>query len=80
MGHVAPEAQVGGPIALLHEGDIVTIDSVTQEISFQVTQEELEKRSKDWTQPPLKYTTGVLAKYAKLVSSASKGAVTDLFE
>jgi dihydroxy-acid dehydratase len=80
VGHVAPEAQVGGPIALLHEGDIVTIDSVTQEISFQVTQEELEKRSKDWTQPPLKYTTGVLAKYAKLVSSASKGAVTDLFE
>ncbi|BBI34907.1 dihydroxy-acid dehydratase [Cohnella abietis] len=80
VGHVAPEAQVGGPIALLHEGDIVTIDSETQDISFQVTQEELERRTKSWVQPPLKASRGALGKYARLVSSASKGAVTDLFE
>ncbi|MBW7456114.1 dihydroxy-acid dehydratase, partial [Paenibacillus sepulcri] len=80
VGHVAPEAQTGGPIALLQEGDTVTIDSETQDISFQVTPEELKKRIREWTPLPLKFTTGVLAKYARLVSSASKGAVTDLFE
>jgi dihydroxy-acid dehydratase len=80
VGHVAPEAQVGGPIGHLREGDIVTIDSETQEISFQVTEEELDERAKNWVQPPLKFTTGVLAKYAWLVSSADKGAVTDLFK
>lgn len=80
VGHVAPEAQVGGPIGLLREGDIITIDSETQGISFQVTEEELEERAKNWVQPPLKFTTGVLAKYAWLVSSADKGAVTDLFK
>ena len=78
VGHVAPEAQVGGPIALLHDGDIITIDSVTQDIRFDVTNEELEQRRMNWVRPPQKYTTGVLAKYAKLVSSASLGAVTDL--
>ena len=78
VGHVSPEAQVGGPIALLHDGDIITIDSVTQDIRFDVTNEELEQRRMDWVKPPQKYTTGVLAKYAKLVSSASLGAVTDL--
>ncbi|MDF2660900.1 MAG: ilvD 2 [Paenibacillus sp.] len=80
VGHVAPEAQVGGPIALLDNGDSVTIDSETQEISFRVTEEEMEKRIRAWNRPPLKVTAGVLAKYARLVSSASKGAVTDLFE
>ncbi|TNJ67124.1 dihydroxy-acid dehydratase [Paenibacillus hemerocallicola] len=80
VGHVAPEAQVGGPIALLDNGDSVTIDSETQEISFRVTEEEMEKRIRAWSRPPLKVTAGVLAKYARLVSSASKGAVTDLFE
>lgn len=80
VGHVAPEAQVGGPIALLQEGDIVTIDSETQEIGFKVSEVELAKRKNEWVQPPLKFTTGVLSKYARLVSSASKGAVTDLFE
>lgn len=80
VGHAAPEAQMGGPIAFLHEGDLVTIDSETQEISFKVTEEELEKRSRDWVQPPLKASTGVLGKYARLVSSAAHGAVTDLFE
>ncbi|NQX67697.1 dihydroxy-acid dehydratase [Paenibacillus alba] len=78
VGHVAPEAQVGGPIAYLQHGDAITIDSETQEISFQITAEELEKRKQAWIQPPLKVSRGVLAKYARLVSSASKGAVTDL--
>lgn len=80
IGHVAPEAQTGGPIALLQDDDIVTIDSETQEISFGVSLEELDNRRKAWIRPQPKFTTGVLAKYARLVSSASKGAVTDLFE
>lgn len=78
VGHIAPEAQVGGPIALLKDGDIITIDSETQELSFNVSEEELEKRRKEWKEPPLRYSRGVLNKYARLVSSASKGAVTDL--
>ncbi|CAH1208876.1 Dihydroxy-acid dehydratase [Paenibacillus plantiphilus] len=78
VGHVAPEAQVGGPIALLQEGDIITIDSETQEIHMNVSAAQLEERAASWIEPPLKYRSGVLAKYAKLVSSASKGAVTDL--
>ncbi|MCF8567396.1 dihydroxy-acid dehydratase [Alicyclobacillus tolerans] len=78
VGHVSPEAQVGGPIALLRNGDRVTIDSETQEIRFEVSNEELDSRAKMWTQPPLKFTSGVLGKYARLVSSASKGAVTDV--
>lgn len=80
VGHVAPEAQVGGPISLLRSGDLVTIDSETQQIMFQVTDEELAARAQDWVQPPLKASSGSLAKYARLVSSASRGAVTDLFE
>ncbi|MBJ9991232.1 dihydroxy-acid dehydratase [Paenibacillus sp. S28] len=77
VGHVAPEAQVGGPIALLREGDIITIDSETQEINMQVSSEELEERAKQWFPPQLKHSAAVLRKYARLVSSASKGAVTD---
>lgn len=77
VGHVAPEAQVGGPIALLREGDLITIDSETQQLTVEVSEAELSERKQQWKQPPLKYTKGILAKYAKLVSSASKGAVTD---
>ncbi|WP_079527036.1 dihydroxy-acid dehydratase [Halobacillus hunanensis] len=77
IGHVAPEAFVGGPVGLLKEGDTITIDSDTQQINFDVTDEELEKRKQEWVQPELRHKTGVLAKYARLVSSASKGAVTD---
>ncbi|NRF95623.1 dihydroxy-acid dehydratase [Paenibacillus frigoriresistens] len=80
VGHVSPEAQVGGPIALLRNKDIITIDSETQQIMFQVTEEELAARAQAWVQPPLKANSGVLAKYARLVSSASKGAVTDISE
>ncbi|WP_020620782.1 dihydroxy-acid dehydratase [Paenibacillus daejeonensis] len=79
VGHISPEAQVGGPIALLKNGDIITIDSETQQMMFQVSEEELAARAQAWVQPPLRVKSGVLAKYAKLVSSASKGAVTDLF-
>ncbi|WP_405169738.1 dihydroxy-acid dehydratase [Paenibacillus sp. FSL H8-0280] len=80
VGHVSPEAQVGGPISLLQSGDIITIDSDIQEIKVEVPEEELAARAQAWVQPPLKVKSGVLAKYAKLVSSASKGAVTDLME
>lgn len=78
VGHIAPEAQVGGPIAHLRDGDIITIDSDANELSFNVSEAELEKRKAEWKEPPLRYSRGVLNKYAKLVSSASKGAVTDL--
>ncbi len=77
VGHAAPEAQVGGPIAVLRDGDIVTIDSETQELSFDVSEEELAERLRLWSAPPLKAARGALAKYARLVSSAAKGAVTD---
>lgn len=77
VGHVSPEAQVGGPIAMLRSGDLVTIDSETQQLTFEVTDEELAARTRAWVQPPLKFSSGVLGKYARLVASASKGAVTD---
>ncbi|WP_433743612.1 dihydroxy-acid dehydratase [Paenibacillus amylolyticus] len=80
VGHVSPEAQVGGPIALLQNGDMITINSDIQEMKVEVSEEELAARAKAWVQPPLKVKSGVLGKYAKLVSSASKGAVTDLME
>ncbi|WP_342551179.1 dihydroxy-acid dehydratase [Paenibacillus sp. FSL R7-0652] len=80
VGHVSPEAQVGGPIALLQNGDLITINSDIQEMKVKVSEEELAARAKAWVQPPLKVKSGVLGKYAKLVSSASKGAVTDLME
>ncbi len=77
VGHVAPEAQVGGTIALVHEGDSVTIDAEKRLLQLNVDDAELERRRAAWQAPPIKYQRGVLAKYAKLVSSASKGAVTD---
>ena len=76
IGHVAPEAMVGGPIALIRDGDTVTMDVETRELSMNVSDEELAERKKAWSAPEPHYTRGVLAKYAKLVSSASKGAVT----
>ncbi|MFF2479911.1 dihydroxy-acid dehydratase [Paenibacillus sp. NPDC058071] len=77
VGHVSPEAQVGGPIALLQTGDTVTIDSETQQITMEISEEELAARAKAWVEPPLKVSSGALVKYARLVASASKGAVTD---
>ncbi len=77
VGHVAPEAAVGGPIGLLKEGDSVTIDAHKQLIEVNITQAELAARKAAWKPPAPKYTRGVLAKFAKLASTASRGAVTD---
>jgi dihydroxy-acid dehydratase len=79
VGHVTPEAAVGGPIALVKNGDVITIDAETNSISMDVSAEELERRKAEWTPPRMVVTRGVLAKYAALVSDASHGAVTDLF-
>jgi len=77
VGHVAPEAAVGGPLALVKEGDAITIDAEDLRLDVAVDAAELEKRRAAWRPPTPRYTTGVLAKYAKLVSSAAVGAVTD---
>ena len=78
VGHVAPEAAVGGAIALVKEGDTITIDAHQRLLQLHVSDEELESRRAAWQPPQPRYTRGVLAKYAKLVSSSSLGAVTDL--
>jgi dihydroxy-acid dehydratase len=78
VGHVAPEAAVGGTIGLVQEGDTITIDAHARLLQLNVSDGELEKRRANWQPPKPRYTTGVLAKYAKLVSSSSVGAVTDL--
>lgn len=78
IGHIAPEAQIGGPIALVRTNDIITIDSTTGTISMDVSDEELQQRRTEWSMPPYKYSRGVLSKYIKLVEQANKGAVTDL--
>ena len=76
VGHVAPEAAVGGPIAMVNEGDEITLDIPARQLNVKLTEEELTDRRAKWTPPPPNYTTGALAKYAKLASSASEGAVT----
>ena len=78
VGHVSPEAFDGGPIALVEDGDVITIDAVKNKIDVQLSSEELAERKKQWQQPELKVKFGVLYKYAKQVSSASKGCLTDL--
>jgi dihydroxy-acid dehydratase len=78
VGHVAPEAAVGGAIALVQEGDTITIDADARLLQLNVSDEELTQRRANWQPRPPRYTKGVLAKYAKLVASSSVGAVTDL--
>ena len=78
VGHVAPEAAVGGPIALVEEGDLITIDAERRLLEVDVCKDELVRRREAWSPPPPRYTAGVLHKYARQVSSASLGAVTDL--
>ncbi|MCY7277989.1 MAG: dihydroxy-acid dehydratase, partial [Phormidesmis sp. CAN_BIN44] len=78
VGHVAPEAYVGGTIALVQEGDSITIDAPARLLQLNVPDDELERRRAAWKPPAPRYTRGVLAKFAKLVSSSSLGAVTDL--
>lgn len=79
VGHVTPEAAVGGPIAIIETGDGITIDAENKTLNLNIPQEEIDARLKKWTPPAAKETRGVLAKYAKLVCSASEGAVTDKF-
>lgn len=79
VGHVTPEAQVGGNIALVKDGDHIRIDAEKNEIHVDLTQEELTSRKAEWTEPPLRAQKGTLYKYAKTVSSASEGCVTDEF-
>ena len=78
VGHVAPEAAVGGTIALVQDGDQITIDAHARKLEVHVSAQELEERKAKWEKPRPRYTKGVLAKYAKLVSSSSVGAITDL--
>jgi dihydroxy-acid dehydratase len=76
VGHVAPEAASGGPIAIVREGDIISLDVATRSINLDLTSEQIAARLADWVPPPPLYTGGVMAKYARLVGSASEGAVT----
>jgi len=80
VGHVTPEAAVGGPIALLKNGDTITIDAEKREVNANISNAEMKRRAKAWKPPKPRYKRGVLAKYARLVSSASLGAVTDLLD
>ena len=77
VGHITPEAQVGGPVALVANGDKITIDAVNNTLMVDVSDEELAARRKTWTAPPYKATRGTLYKYIKNVRSASLGCVTD---
>jgi dihydroxy-acid dehydratase len=76
VGHIAPEAQVGGPIAIVQDGDIITIDAERNELSINLSDDEIAQRLQNWQAPAPRYRTGVLSKYVKLVTSASEGAVT----
>jgi dihydroxy-acid dehydratase len=76
VGHIAPEAFVGGPIAVVHEGDMITIDLEKRTIDLEVPAAEVKARLEAWKAPSLRYTSGVFQKYVKLVGSAAQGAVT----
>ncbi|KAF8073711.1 dihydroxy-acid/6-phosphogluconate dehydratase [Lyophyllum atratum] len=77
IGHVVPEAQVGGPIALVQDGDVISVDAVKNTLELDVSPEELERRRAKWVAPPLKVSQGTLYKYIKIVSDASHGCITD---
>ena len=77
VGHITPEAQAGGLIGLLQDGDTIIIDAVNNTLKADLTETEIEKRRSAWQEPPLRATTGILRKYAKTVTSASEGCVTD---
>ncbi len=79
VGHISPEAQEGGMLAILEEGDIIKINAENNTISVDLDDAEIEERKKKWKAPDLKFNRGVLYKYAKTVSSASTGCVTDEF-
>jgi dihydroxy-acid dehydratase len=77
VGHITPEAQVGGPLAAVRNGDRITIDAVKRELNLDIPSSELQSRLAKWKAPKPRYTRGVLAKFASAVTSASEGAVTD---
>ena len=77
VGHITPEAFEGGPLAIVEDGDEITIDATTRELNLNISADEIQRRLTQWSKPAPRYTRGVLAKYAKTVSSASEGAVTD---
>jgi dihydroxy-acid dehydratase len=77
IGHVVPEAQVGGPIGLVQDGDMISVDAVKNTIELHVSPKELEERRSSWVAPPLKVSQGTLFKYVKTVTDASHGCVTD---
>lgn len=77
VGHITPEAQSGGAIGLIQDGDAIKIDAANNSIDVLVSEEELAKRKAKWVEPALKHKKGILYKYAKMVSSASKGCITD---
>ena len=76
VGHIAPEAFVGGPLAFVKDGDEISINTEDNSVDLHVSSEELEKRKNQWTRPKPNYTSGALAKYASLVGSAAQGAIT----
>ena len=78
IGHITPEAQVGGPLALLEDGDRITLDALRRAIEVELSEAELQERAARWTAPPLKATAGTLFKYVRSVRSASEGCVTDV--
>ena len=78
IGHVSPEAAVGGPVALVEEGDMIRIDIPGLRITLDVTEEELERRKREWKPREPKVTTGYLARYAALVTSGNRGAVLEI--
>ncbi|GMP77774.1 hypothetical protein CsSME_00033935 [Camellia sinensis var. sinensis] len=77
VGHICPEAQEGGPIGLIENGDVITIDIRERRMDVQLTDKEMEERRKKWTPPAYKADRGILFKYIKTVQPASKGCVTD---
>jgi dihydroxy-acid dehydratase len=77
VGHITPEAHVGGPLAVVRDGDTIAIDAEKRELNLGVSAGEIKRRLARWKQPKPRYTRGALAKYAKLVTSASQGAITD---
>jgi dihydroxy-acid dehydratase len=77
IGHIVPEAIERGPIAALREGDIIVIDVDTRRLDVELSDAQLQERLVEWRRPPPRYTSGVLAKYARLVADASRGAVSD---
>ena len=75
VGHVAPEAWEGGPIAMVRDGDLLEVDVPRRKVLLDLSSKELGERSRKWKRPKLRYTSGVLAKYSRLVGSASEGAI-----